>query len=64
MKIYTNEQFDNMLIKLVNQDPASFLLQISGVYELVAEEYNNEVLKALDELYGESEEEESEDEEE
>lgn len=38
------EEFDDILIKIINQSPASQLLNIPGVYELVAEDYNNEVL--------------------
>lgn len=40
----TDEQFDALLRELVNQNPASYLLGIPWVYEIVAEEYNNEVL--------------------
>ena len=41
----TDDRFDEILVTLVNQSPASYLLSIPGVYELVAEEYNNEVLE-------------------
>ena len=40
----TNEDFDRILVELVNQSPAANLLQIPGVYELVAEDFNNMVL--------------------
>lgn len=40
-----SEDFDRILIILVNQNPAGNLLHIPGVYELVAEDYNNDVLE-------------------
>lgn len=40
----TNEDFNRLLKELVNKEPASNLLLIPGVYEIVSEEYNNEVL--------------------
>ena len=40
----TQEDFDTILIKLINESPASHLLNIPGVYEAIAEEYNNCVL--------------------
>lgn len=39
----TTEMFDNKLAELANVD-----LSIPGMYEVVSEEYNNEVLEALD----------------
>ena len=41
----TQEDFERILIKLVNQSPASYLLDIPGVLELVAEDYNNNILE-------------------
>ena len=38
------EDFERILFDLVNQNPASFLLNIPGIYEIIAEDYNNEVL--------------------
>jgi len=46
----TQELFDDMLFKIVDEENASVLLSIPGVYEAVAEEYNNEVLKRLEEI--------------
>jgi len=40
----TQEQFDEILVKILSNIFASDLLSIPGVYELVAEEYNNEVM--------------------
>lgn len=40
----SQEKFDEILIKLVDQNPASYLLNIPGVYEAVTEDYNNMVL--------------------
>lgn len=44
----TQELFDDMLFKVIDEENASALLSIPGVYELVSEEYNNEVLKRLE----------------
>ena len=41
----TTEDFENTLRKLVNSMPNGILLLIPGVYEIVAEYYNNEVLE-------------------
>ena len=42
----TEREFELTLIKMINKDPASYLLYIDGVYELVAEALNNQVLDA------------------
>ena len=44
----TNEDFDRILVILVNQSPAANLLSIPGVAELVSEDYNNAVLEYYD----------------
>ncbi len=45
---YSEEEFSAELEVLVNENKASNLFSIPGVYELVAEEFNNEVLDRLD----------------
>ena len=40
----TQEEFNGILIDFINKSSASNLLLIPGVYELVAEEFNNAVL--------------------
>ena len=40
----TGEEFDEILVQILDERPASHLLSVGGVYELVAEEYNNLVL--------------------
>jgi hypothetical protein len=40
----TVEDFLRILADLINDEPASALLSVPGVYELVAEHYNNDVL--------------------
>ena len=45
----SNEKFADILIRIVNESLASNLFTIPGVYELVAEEYNNDVLSAYKE---------------
>jgi len=44
----SQEEFDNMLIEIMNEEPAGNLLSIPGVYEAVSEEFNNEVLRRLE----------------
>lgn len=44
----TSDDFDAILAEIMNQAPASSLLSIPGVYECVAEHYNNEVLARWD----------------
>lgn len=40
----TNEEFDNILDTLAHQHGVSWLLALPGVYEIVAEELNNDIL--------------------
>ena len=42
--ILTDTEFDNILSKLVKRD-AAVLLHIPGIYEVVSEHYNNEVIE-------------------
>jgi hypothetical protein len=44
----TDEMFDNKLVEIIDRYPASHLLGIPGVYEAVAEHYNNQVLDELE----------------
>lgn len=47
MKSYhemTNQEFDSILATILDENPASFLLFIDGVYEILAEHFNNDVL--------------------
>lgn len=44
----TDDEFDEMLAELVNESSASMLLDIPGVYELVAKYFNNEVLERFE----------------
>lgn len=48
MKRVNNERFDAKLADILNGMKASELLSIAGVYELVAEEFNNDVLQAIE----------------
>ncbi len=43
------ERFDAKLAEILDEQPASYLLTIPGVYEVLAEQYNNDVLDALKE---------------
>lgn len=40
----TQEEFDAILAEILDEQPASHLLGVAGVYEAVAECYNNDVL--------------------
>ena len=49
MNNITNEQFDSKLADILSDMTGAELLSIPGLYEVVAEELNNEVLEALEE---------------
>lgn len=53
----TDEIFDRKLEELVGQMTAEDILAMPGVYEIVSEELNNEVLSALEAERDEEEEE-------
>lgn len=61
MKAITTEDFDRLLGEVINDEnvPASQLLSVPGVYEILAEYYNNDVLDAWKAEQEESTEEES-----
>jgi len=42
------QRFDAVLEELLDEHPASHLLTVPGIYEVVSEYYNNEVLARLD----------------
>jgi len=50
----TNEMFDKKLREIINDDcstftdPASHLFSIPGIYEILSEHYNNQVLEELE----------------
>jgi hypothetical protein len=41
----TNVEFDRILTDILDERPASELLSVSGVYEALVEEFNNEILR-------------------
>ena len=41
----TNDDFDRLLMEIMDESPASALLTIPGIYEIIAEYFNNEVLE-------------------
>ena len=41
----TQADFDNLLGEIVNETRGGLLLHIPGIYEILSEEFNNEVLK-------------------
>ena len=44
----TDEMFDKALVVMLKEMGADQLLNIAGVYELVAEAYNNTILEKLE----------------
>lgn len=40
----THDEFGRYLSDIIDESPASHLLLIPGVYEILAEEFNNEIL--------------------
>lgn len=44
----TDEMFDKALVVMLKEMGADQLLNIAGVYELVAEAYNNHILEKLE----------------
>ena len=40
----TNDEFGRYLSDIIDESPASHLLSIPGIYEILAEEFNNEIL--------------------
>jgi hypothetical protein len=41
----TNEEFDLMLLELLMETHPLIILRVPGVYEILAEHFNNEVLE-------------------
>ena len=44
----TDEMFDEELLDILRDTPANFLLRIPGIYEILKEEFNDEVLSNLE----------------
>ena len=59
MKQIDNNQFDNKLIEIIDREdmPACVLLSIPGIYEILSEYFNNDI---IDELENEGNSEEAE----
>ena len=43
----TNEMFDNELMRILSEQRANQLIDIPGIYEILAEHYNNEIIDNL-----------------
>lgn len=52
----TTEAFDEILGEILDDMKASTLLAIPGIYEILAEEYNNEVLERWEDEWRRDEE--------
>lgn len=55
-KTISNEEFDKRLQEKLSQLKASELLHLAGVYEIVSEEYNNEIIEEWEAAQPEEEE--------
>jgi hypothetical protein len=42
-----DEQFDRKLVEILDRTPASHLVSIPGIYEILSEAYNNQVISEL-----------------
>ena len=51
----TDEMFDTALMEILAGIPLTSLVRVEGVYELLKEEYNNEVLTKLESERGDEE---------
>ena len=50
----TDEEFDKILNEILHEKRGDTLLSIPGIYEILSEEYNNDVLEIFAERYNES----------
>ena len=41
----SNEEFNNILLEILSEMPANQLISVPGIYEILAEEFNNEILQ-------------------
>lgn len=44
----TQDQFDEKLVEIINESPATNLLTIPGIYEILSEHFNNDILKSIE----------------
>jgi len=51
----TSDEFNETLAGILQDVTANTLLDIPGIYEILAEEYNNEVIEKWEETQGEVE---------
>jgi len=47
----SSEEFDHILVEIVRETDPVTLLRVPGVYEILAEEFNNEVLERWEKEY-------------
>ena len=48
----TQEEFDEILMIIMDDTPAYFLVDIPGVYDLVSKYYKNEIIERWERIYG------------
>jgi len=49
MAKFSQEEFDAKLEEILDDQTGSSLLLIPGIYEIVSEHFNNEILEAMEE---------------
>jgi hypothetical protein len=54
----TTEDFDKFLMQIVAEQSSLALLHIPGIYEILCEEFNNDVIRLWEQTREETEEEE------
>ncbi len=47
----TQEEFDDILVELLETDGIRHILTIDGIYEILSENYNNDVLDVYERRY-------------
>ena len=47
-KDLTQEKFDDLLMELIGHKTVFSIIHLSGIYEILSEEYNNDVLELWD----------------
>jgi len=55
-KDLTQEKFDDLLMELIGHKTVSSIISLQGIYEILSEEYNNDVLTLWEEKQIENEE--------
>lgn len=52
MRQITQDEFDDILIEILEDKSRTTILQIPGIYEILAEEFNNDVISRWEAMNG------------